>query len=96
MIAALIEIRLLIVECVECVGCSNNTIRAALTNKHKDLEILCETLNYRMTDPEYYMIRPKKFPTDENIDVYDPEDCPDFALHQIKVSFIYRVHSDKL
>uniref|UniRef100_A0A914UQT4 mannose-6-phosphate isomerase n=1 Tax=Plectus sambesii TaxID=2011161 RepID=A0A914UQT4_9BILA len=72
-------------ECVECVGCSNNTIRAALTNKHKDLEILCETLNYRMTDPEHYMIRPNKFPNDNNIDVYDPEDCPDFALHQIKV-----------
>ncbi|KIH46765.1 hypothetical protein ANCDUO_23179 [Ancylostoma duodenale] len=29
-------------ECVECVGCSNNTIRAAMTPKFIDREALCE------------------------------------------------------
>ena len=34
-------------ECVECVGCSNNTIRAGLTPKFIDREALVEVLNYR-------------------------------------------------
>ncbi|CAK5038836.1 unnamed protein product [Meloidogyne enterolobii] len=41
-------------ECVECVSCSNNTIRAGLTNKFVDKANLIKVLNYRMTDPEYY------------------------------------------
>uniref|UniRef100_A0A0R3RRL5 mannose-6-phosphate isomerase n=1 Tax=Elaeophora elaphi TaxID=1147741 RepID=A0A0R3RRL5_9BILA len=72
-------------ECIECVSCSNNTIRAACTSKFIDVEALCEVLNYRMTDPSYYFVPPvvlKNFP---HIRVYDP-DCEDFTLHEVKVS----------
>ncbi|KAL3985383.1 Phosphomannose isomerase type I family protein [Acanthocheilonema viteae] len=71
-------------ECIECVGCSNNTIRAACTSKFIDIDTLCEVLNYRMTDPSYYFVSPtilKNFP---HIHVYDP-DCEDFTLHEVKV-----------
>jgi mannose-6-phosphate isomerase len=41
-------------ECVECVGCSNNTIRAGLTPKFIDRQALISVLNYRMAPPSYY------------------------------------------
>ncbi|VDN56089.1 unnamed protein product [Dracunculus medinensis] len=72
-------------ECVECVGCSNNTIRAACTPKYIDVETLCKILSYRMTDPSYYIVKPvvlKDFP---HVVEYAP-DCKDFTLHEIKVS----------
>uniref|UniRef100_A0A0N4ZZW3 mannose-6-phosphate isomerase n=1 Tax=Parastrongyloides trichosuri TaxID=131310 RepID=A0A0N4ZZW3_PARTI len=72
-------------ECVECVGCSNNTIRAALTPKYIDIDSLCEILNYRMTDPSYYIVPPKKLSGFEHVSEYAP-DCKDFTLHEIKIS----------
>lgn len=72
-------------ECVECVGCSNNTIRAALTPKYVDREALIEVLNYRMTDPSYYMVKPRALNNFDHVVEYAP-DCKDFTLHQIKVN----------
>ena len=72
-------------ECVECVGCSNNTIRAALTPKFIDREALIDVLNYRMTDPKFYLVERKKFKKFPNVTEYAP-DCKDFTLHEIQVS----------
>ncbi|TKR88408.1 hypothetical protein L596_012661 [Steinernema carpocapsae] len=72
-------------ECIECVGCSNNTIRAALTPKYKDQENLCKVLNYRMTDPAFYLVEPKVLNGFSHVEQYAP-DCKDFTLHQIKIS----------
>uniref|UniRef100_A0A0K0DWK6 mannose-6-phosphate isomerase n=1 Tax=Strongyloides stercoralis TaxID=6248 RepID=A0A0K0DWK6_STRER len=71
-------------ECVECVGCSNNTIRAALTPKYIDIDSLCEVLNYRMTDGSYYIVDPKTLSGFEHVKEYAP-DCKDFTLHEIKI-----------
>uniref|UniRef100_A0A915PQG4 mannose-6-phosphate isomerase n=1 Tax=Setaria digitata TaxID=48799 RepID=A0A915PQG4_9BILA len=73
-------------ECVECVSCSNNTIRAACTSKFIDIDTLCEVVNYRMTDPSYYIVTPTVLKNFPHIRVYDP-DCEDFTLHEIKISF---------
>lgn len=35
-------------------ACSDNTIRAGLTPKFKDIETLCENLTYEMTPPPYF------------------------------------------
>ena len=43
-------------ECVECVACSNNTIRAALTPKFVDRESLLRVASFRMTRPDAYCI----------------------------------------
>ncbi|CAD5224875.1 unnamed protein product [Bursaphelenchus okinawaensis] len=70
-------------ECVECVGCSNNTIRAGLTNKYVDRESLVQVLNYRMTDPSYYIVPPQSLTP--NVVEFAP-DCRDFTLHEIKIN----------
>lgn len=33
-------------ECIECMACSDNVVRAALTTKHRDVETLLSMLNY--------------------------------------------------
>ncbi|KAG8228285.1 hypothetical protein J437_LFUL006253 [Ladona fulva] len=33
-------------DCVECMSCSDNVVRAGLTPKHRDVATLCEMLNY--------------------------------------------------
>ncbi|EYC01140.1 hypothetical protein Y032_0110g188 [Ancylostoma ceylanicum] len=72
-------------ECVECVGCSNNTIRAAMTPKFIDREALCEVLNYRMTSPEYYLVPAIPLADYPGVEEYAP-DCKDFQLHRIRVA----------
>ncbi|VDM57973.1 unnamed protein product [Angiostrongylus costaricensis] len=72
-------------ECVECVGCSNNTIRAAMTPKFIDREALCEVLNYRMTPPEDYLVTATALTEYPGVDEYSPN-CKDFQLHRIRVS----------
>ncbi|KAE9548635.1 hypothetical protein FO519_008159 [Halicephalobus sp. NKZ332] len=72
-------------ECVECVGCSNNTIRAALTPKFIDRDALIEVLNYRMTSPDFYLVPPKQLKNFPCVTEYAP-DCKDFTLHQIEIS----------
>ena len=37
---------------VECMACSDNVVRAGLTPKFKDVEVLCEMLDYRMRSAE--------------------------------------------
>uniref|UniRef100_A0A0K0DDH0 mannose-6-phosphate isomerase n=1 Tax=Angiostrongylus cantonensis TaxID=6313 RepID=A0A0K0DDH0_ANGCA len=71
-------------ECVECVGCSNNTIRAAMTPKFIDREALCEVLNYRMTPPEDYLVPATALTEYPGVDEYSPN-CKDFQLHRIRV-----------
>ncbi|CAJ0577104.1 unnamed protein product, partial [Mesorhabditis spiculigera] len=71
-------------ECVECVGCSNNTIRAALTPKYVDHDALVEALNYQMTHPDDYLVPARRLPAYPIVDEYAP-DCRDFQLHRVQV-----------
>lgn len=34
-------------DCVECMACSDNVVRAGLTNKYKDVDTLCSMLTYK-------------------------------------------------
>ncbi|GMT09424.1 hypothetical protein PFISCL1PPCAC_721 [Pristionchus fissidentatus] len=72
-------------ECVECVGCSNNTIRAACTPKYIDREALCDVLNYLMTEPEDYLVPGVPLAAAPHVDEYAP-DCKDFQLHRIRIA----------
>ncbi|CAD5229110.1 unnamed protein product [Bursaphelenchus okinawaensis] len=40
--------------CIECMACSDNTIRAGLTPKFKDVETLTQSLTYNMTSAPYF------------------------------------------
>jgi len=44
-------------DCVECMACSNNVVRAGLTPKFKDVDTLCNMLTYQDSPPMIY--RPK-------------------------------------
>uniref|UniRef100_A0A915NKL2 Phosphomannose isomerase type I helical insertion domain-containing protein n=1 Tax=Meloidogyne floridensis TaxID=298350 RepID=A0A915NKL2_9BILA len=41
-------------DCVECMALSDNTIRAGLTPKFKDVVTLCENLTYKMSGPPIF------------------------------------------
>ncbi|EPB77654.1 phosphomannose isomerase type I [Ancylostoma ceylanicum] len=41
-------------DCVECMACSDNTIRAGLTPKFKDIQTLCSNLTYAMSGPPVF------------------------------------------
>lgn len=39
-----------------------------------------------MTNPEFYMVKPKLLPNTKHIVEFAPKDCEDFSLHEIKVN----------
>ncbi|VDN17974.1 unnamed protein product [Gongylonema pulchrum] len=41
-------------DCIECMACSDNTVRAGLTPKFKDVNTLCEDLTFQMIPPPYF------------------------------------------
>ncbi|CEF68874.1 Mannose-6-phosphate isomerase [Strongyloides ratti] len=73
-------------ECVECMACSDNTIRAGLTPKFKDVKTLGENLIYEMSPPKYFIRDEKK--KDEGIIRYAPdveEFSIDFLTNKVKI-----------
>ncbi|KAI1716360.1 phosphomannose isomerase type I domain-containing protein [Ditylenchus destructor] len=66
-------------ECVECMACSDNTVRAGLTPKYKDVDTLCRNLIYEMTEEPYF--RPKT--VSSGVLEYRPKDISEFAVHRI-------------
>uniref|UniRef100_A0A914E7H7 mannose-6-phosphate isomerase n=1 Tax=Acrobeloides nanus TaxID=290746 RepID=A0A914E7H7_9BILA len=65
-------------DCVECMACSDNTIRAGLTPKFKDVPTLVANLTYQMTAPPYF--RPKEIAL--GITEYAPP-VPEFTVQKI-------------
>ena len=71
-------------DCVECMACSDNVVRAGLTPKLIDVEILCSMLEYTCTEGESSV----KFPShveNENSVLYDPP-VPDFSVAKLSVN----------
>ena len=71
-------------DCVECMACSDNVVRAGLTPKLIDVEILCSMLEYTCTKGESSV---KFLPYAENTNsiLYDPP-VPDFSVAKLSVS----------
>lgn len=72
-------------DCVECMACSDNTIRAGLTPKYKDVKTLVANLTYRMTAPPYFQSKSLA----PGIIEYSPP-VSEFAVHKIEVSFFQK------
>ncbi|KAF7638844.1 Mannose-6-phosphate isomerase [Meloidogyne graminicola] len=72
-------------DCVECMALSDNTIRAGLTPKFKDIKTLCDNLTYKMSDPPIFL--PKIL--SNGIVEYAPP-VEEFAVHKLddKVSIL--------
>ncbi|VDP09663.1 unnamed protein product [Soboliphyme baturini] len=72
-------------DCIECMACSDNTIRAGLTPKYKDVDTLCRVLSYRCVSPELLKVAAKSsVAQDRCVTIYSPP-ISEFAAHRITV-----------
>ncbi|XP_076979884.1 mannose-6-phosphate isomerase isoform X2 [Tamandua tetradactyla] len=71
-------------DCVECMACSDNTVRAGLTPKFIDVPTLCEMLSYIPTPSTDRIFLPKPSQEDPYLFIYDPP-VPDFTVMKIEV-----------
>ncbi|XP_065579969.1 mannose-6-phosphate isomerase-like isoform X2 [Artemia franciscana] len=72
-------------DCIECMACSDNVVRAGLTPKFKDVEVLCEMLDYESKSKGSYLVQWER--EDLFTEVCKPP-VPDFALARIKIDKI--------
>ena len=70
-------------DCVECMACSDNVIRAGLTPKFKDVKQLLASLNYAGSSATSKLFQPKVL--DSNTNVFSPP-VSDFAVVQITLT----------
>lgn len=77
---------------VECMACSDNVVRGGLTPKFKDVEVLCEMLDYRGAPPA--VVKPVQL--DDGVQLYADPDIEEFQvthLHLAKGSSMRRLFS---
>nr|XP_056721926.1 mannose-6-phosphate isomerase [Euleptes europaea] len=71
-------------DCIECMACSDNTVRAGLTPKFIDVLTLCEMLNYAPAPSSSKLLTPTQSRLDPCVSIYDPP-VPDFAVMKIEI-----------
>lgn len=73
-------------ECIECMACSDNVVRAALTTKYRDTATLIEMLDYEPVKSHQDLILPaiRKQCDDCTIDLFAPTD--EFKVEKIVLS----------
>ncbi|XP_011855761.1 PREDICTED: mannose-6-phosphate isomerase isoform X2 [Mandrillus leucophaeus] len=71
-------------DCVECMACSDNTVRAGLTPKFIDVPTLCEMLSYTPSSSKDRLFLPTRSQEDPYLSIYDPP-VPDFAIMKMEV-----------
>uniref|UniRef100_A0A8C5V678 Mannose-6-phosphate isomerase n=1 Tax=Microcebus murinus TaxID=30608 RepID=A0A8C5V678_MICMU len=71
-------------DCVECMACSDNTVRAGLTPKFIDVPTLCEMLSYTPSPSKDRLFLPTRSPEDPYLSIYDPP-VPDFTIMKMEV-----------
>ncbi|XP_053605729.1 mannose-6-phosphate isomerase isoform X2 [Plodia interpunctella] len=69
-------------DCVECMACSDNVVRAGLTPKHIDVSTLVDMLDYSSYSIQQLLFQPQI--EDGNTCIWRPP-VPDFALVKIRV-----------
>jgi len=71
-------------DCIECMACSDNVVRAGLTPKLIDVPTLCEMLIYQCPDDDKVekTFKFKAFPDSDNSEVYDAP-VPDFSVAKL-------------
>ncbi|CAG5957669.1 mannose-6-phosphate isomerase [Menidia menidia] len=71
-------------DCIECMACSDNTVRAGLTRKYIDVNTLCAMLNYNPAPVSAKIFQCVPEPSDPYVTLYDPP-VPDFTVMKIQV-----------
>ncbi|GAB0093091.1 Mannose-6-phosphate isomerase [Sergentomyia squamirostris] len=80
-------------DCIECMACSDNTIRAGLTPKPKDIPTLIRMLSYRPQSLASKIFPPQKL--DDFVDFFSPP-VKDFAVVRYRIPAGVSSHSVKL
>lgn len=70
-------------DCIECMACSDNVVRAGLTPKFKDVETLLAMLNYTGSSGKSKIFQPKT--VDDHTLLFAPN-VEDFAVVKIQVT----------
>jgi mannose-6-phosphate isomerase len=73
----------LLTDCIECMACSDNVVRAGLTPKYKDVDTLCSMLMYSC-EPSHAK-RFQGIQEDECTLIFRPP-VADFSVAEISVS----------
>ncbi|XP_006628989.2 mannose-6-phosphate isomerase isoform X1 [Lepisosteus oculatus] len=71
-------------DCIECMACSDNTVRAGLTPKYIDVNTLCEMLHYSPAPASSKIFSCVQDPSDPCVFLYDPP-VPDFSVMRIQI-----------
>ncbi|XP_059609887.1 mannose-6-phosphate isomerase [Phlebotomus argentipes] len=82
-------------DCIECMACSDNVIRAGLTPKPKDIPTLIRMLKYQPQSLAAKIFPSQKLNGDEFVDVFSPP-VPDFAVIRYRIPSGVTSHSVKL
>ena len=69
-------------DCIECMACSDNVVRAGLTPKYIDKETLCEMLSYICRPAVENKFQPVTLSEASFITVYNPP-VPDFSVRSV-------------
>ena len=72
-------------DCLECMACSDNVVRAGLTPKFKDVATLCDILDYHCRPASDNIFPSKSHPVDSFVTLYNPP-VPEFTVAQISVN----------
>lgn len=75
---------LILLDCIECMACSDNTVRAGLTPKYIDVNTLCDMLNYSPAPASSKIFPSVQDSSDPCVTLYDPP-VPDFTVMRIQV-----------
>lgn len=79
-------------DCIECMACSDNVVRAGLTPKYKDVETLLAMLNYVGSSGTSKIFQPQA--VDEHTLLFAPS-VDDFAVAKIQVLYSVKVAGEK-
>lgn len=84
MVLLLLLLLLLFTDCLECMACSDNVVRAGLTPKFKDIDTLCSMLDYVPGPVERFACNWTD--EDDYCQVSIPP-VPDFAMARLRLPF---------
>lgn len=73
-----------VLDCLECMACSDNVVRAGLTPKYKDIPTLCSLLKYDCKAPKELLFKGHESSDDPHLTIFNPP-VEDFTVHQIQV-----------
>ncbi|XP_034249977.1 mannose-6-phosphate isomerase [Thrips palmi] len=69
-------------DCIECMACSDNVVRAGLTPKYMDVDTLCQMLTYHCEEADNKKFLPTRL--DSYSQLFSPP-VPDFAVAKIEI-----------